>query len=99
MTDLRALLKDLVAEILREELADRVQTSKPKTPLTPEAIGVENRSENITMMDGLLTERMVKRLADNGPKDLCLGAKVVVTPLARETALFMGVSLKQLDRR
>lgn len=101
MSNLRALLKELVAEILDEAQAGRPQADIPasaRAPMPPTRATAEP-AEGITVTERLLTERAIKRHAGAGQKTLCIAPRVVVTPLAREAAHFMGVTLKQLDRR
>lgn len=93
MTDLQTLLRELVSEILEEGIANGPQTQ------TPDPKPAEQPSNGDVMMQGLLTERMIKRHASAGRTNLGIGPKVVVTPLAKEAAHFMGITLQQLDRR
>lgn len=87
MSEMRALLKDLVAEILREDIAGAGSAAPRAMPEpAPRVAG------------GLLTERMVKAHAHSGGTTLQLGPSVVITPLAREAAGFMGVTLEKQDR-
>ena len=84
MSEMRALLKELVSEILREDLGSAASAAPVPAP---------------AIEGGLLTERMVKQHAQAGGTTLRLGPRVVITPLAREAAGFMGVTLETQDRR
>lgn len=97
MSDLQRLLRELVTQILTEELGQAIKAQPTPTTQAPAATTPPASEHEIT--EGLLSERMVKTLSAAGHKTLTLGPKVVITPLAREAARFTGMTLKTLDRR
>ncbi|MCP4822214.1 MAG: hypothetical protein GY883_23780 [Shimia sp.] len=101
MSDLQRLLRELVTQILTEELGQAIKAQPTPTLQAPAAIQSPANASVFEheVSEGLLSERMVKTLSAAGHKTLTLGPQVVITPLAREAARFTGMTLKTLDRR
>ncbi|MCG7521947.1 hypothetical protein [Ruegeria sp. Ofav3-42] len=101
MSELRGLLKQLVTEILKEELrAASVQDRSTKSGETdPHSALSASGAERGIVIDGLLSERVVKRHAAAGATVLLLAPRTPVTPRARETLRALGLKLKLLDER
>jgi urease beta subunit len=88
------ILRDLVREVVREVVrelhagtADRVATG-PAAAITPPA------DTAVRIERGAVTERAVVAAAKDGRR-IVLGARAVVTPLARDKARALGVALEK----
>jgi len=82
------LLRDLVRQVVQEVVRE-LQTGAPTAPAPAPAPDTALRVER-----GAVTERAVVAAAKDGRR-IVLGARAVVTPLARDRARALGVALEK----
>jgi hypothetical protein len=92
------ILRDLVRQVVREvvrELQDAPAAPAAVTPpaITPLAI-TPPADTAVRIERGAVTERAVVAAAKDGRR-IVLGARAVVTPLARDKARALGVALEK----
>ena len=87
---IREIVRDVIREVVAEEMAAMAVT-KPGGNVVSISRTASSPSSAVGVERGALTERHVRALGD--ARTITIGARVVITPLARERARAMGVEI------